>query len=158
MPTAADRWADQAHAVMDPSALVAMLTDLDGGRWVAEQVSGRSLIGPHLLPFETGNVLRRLEAAGEIDPTTAAMAHADLLDLALGLVGYPVVADRARELRANLTTYDASYVALAEALDAPLVTLDARIAAAPGIRCTVVTPPLTPVSGRSPRKGSSRGA
>lgn len=127
----------RGHAVVDASALVAMLTDLHGGRWVVEQVQDRTLVGPHLLLFEAGNILRRLEAAGGIDPTTAAVAHADLLDCAVWLVGYPAVAERARELRADLTTYDASYVALAEALDGPLVTLDTRIARAPGIRCEV---------------------
>jgi predicted nucleic acid-binding protein len=148
--------ADEARVVIDASALVALLTDLRGGGWVAEQVQGSALIGPQLLLFEAGNVLRRLEVAGELDPTAASLAHADLMDLAVWLAGYPALADRARELGANLTTYDASYVALAEALDAPLITLDARIARAPGIRCEVRTPPsLTPR--RRPRS-SARGA
>lgn len=129
--------ASRARVVIDASALVAMLTDVHGGRWVAEQVAGNALVGPQLLLFEAGNVLRRLEVAREIDPTAAALAHADLLDLAIWLVGYAPLADRAREFRANLTTYDASYVALAEALEAPLITLDARIARPPGVRCEV---------------------
>lgn len=126
-----------ARVVIDASALVALLADRAAGRWVAREVTDRALVGPQLLLFEAGNVLRRLESTREVDPTTAAMAHADLLDLAVWLVGYPPLADRDRELRGNLTSYDASYVALAEALDAPLITLDARIARAPGVRCEV---------------------
>lgn len=126
-----------ARVVIDASALVALLTDLPAGRWVAQQVAGRSFVGPQLLLFEAGNVLRRLESAQEVDPSAAAMAHTDLLDLAVWLVGYPPLADRAWELRANLTTYDASYVALAEALQAPLITLDTRLARAPGVRCEI---------------------
>lgn len=149
-------WADRAHVVVDASALVAMLTDLHGGRWVAEQASDRILVGPHLILFEAGNVLRRLEAAGKVDPTAAVSAHADLVDLAIWLVGFAPLADRARELRSNLTTYDASYVALAEALEAPLITLDARIARAPGIRCDVRLPPSISLGRR--RSGPARGA
>jgi len=141
MPTVDDPGPDEARVVIDASALVALLTDLHGGRWVAEQAKARALVGPHLLLFEAGNILRRLESVREIDPTASAAAHADLADLAVVLVGYPPLADRARELRANLTTYDACYVALAEYLEAPLVTLDARIARAPGIGCEVRTPP-----------------
>ncbi len=147
-----------ARVVIDASALVAMLTDLHGGRWVAEQVRDSALVGPQLLLFEAGNVLRRLETAAALDPTAAALTHADLMDLAVWLVGYPPLADRARELRPNLTTYDASYVALAEALEAPLITLDARIARAPGIRCEVRTPPAALVSRRAPRHRPPRGA
>lgn len=123
---------------------------------MAREVRATSWAGPGLLPFEAANILRRLGAAGLIDPTTAALAHADLLDLAIGLVGYASLADRARELRANLTTYDASYVALAEALGSPLITLDARIARAPGIRCEVRLPPS--VTPRARRRAPVRGA
>ena len=67
----------------------------------------------------------------------AAQAHADLLDLPIELWPYEVIAARAWELRANLTSYDASCVAVAELLDAPLITLDQRMSRAPGLRCTV---------------------
>jgi predicted nucleic acid-binding protein len=58
----------------------------------------------------------------------------------MGLVGYASVADRVWELRRTVTAYDACYVALAELLDAPLATLDVRLARAPGLRCQVITP------------------
>lgn len=54
---------------------------------------------------------------------------------------YEALAARIWQLRANLTSYDAAYVALAETIDAPLVTLDRRIRQAPGISCTIDTPP-----------------
>jgi predicted nucleic acid-binding protein len=136
--TVAETEARSRNVVIDASALVALLTDgADVAAWVTEEIRESALMGPHLLLFETANLLRRLERAHEIDRVTAAIAHVDLLDLPLWLVGYPPLAERARELRSNLTTYDASYVALAEALDAPLITLDARIGRAPGIRCDV---------------------
>jgi predicted nucleic acid-binding protein len=70
----------------------------------------------------------------------AAQAHADLLDLAIELWPYGILADRAWELRLNLSSCDASYVALAELIGTSLVTLDKRIAASPGLRCEVATP------------------
>ncbi|MEZ4597731.1 MAG: type II toxin-antitoxin system VapC family toxin [Chloroflexota bacterium] len=149
--------ATPSRVVIDASALVAFLTDgAELAAWVTREIRDSAPTGPDLLLFETANLLRRLESARVIDPTTASMAHVDLLDLSVWLVGYAPLADRARELRANLTTYDASYVALAEALEAPLVTLDARIARAPGIRCEVRLPPsLTP---RARRGVPARGA
>ena len=135
---------DPATLVIDASAIVALLTDRGGaGVWVGEQASGRSLAAPHLMPFEAANILRRLEMAGVVDSTTASLAHADLASLAIDLVPWSLLADRAWELRRNLTAYDASYVALAEALELPLVTLDRRIARASGIRCEVRAPTTT---------------
>ena len=71
----------------------------------------------------------------------AGLAHRDLLALPLQLWPYDAVAGRAWEMRETLTTYDASYVALAELLDADLVTLDQRLARASGPRCAIRTPP-----------------
>lgn len=157
MPTVDEPPLDHGRVVMDAAALVALLTvEAGAGRWVADQIGSRTMVGPHLLVFEAANVLRRLEAIGRIDATAAALAHQDLLDASIWLVGYAPLADRARELRPNLTSYDASYVALAEALEAPLITLDARIARAPGIRCEVRLPPsITPrVRGRNAARGA----
>jgi len=83
---------------------------------------------------------RRHELAGLISADQAAQAHADLLDLAIELWPYGLLAPRAWELRDNLSTYDASYVALAEVLGTGLVTPDRPIARAPGVRCAVATP------------------
>ncbi|MCY7419099.1 MAG: type II toxin-antitoxin system VapC family toxin [Chloroflexi bacterium] len=128
--------------VIDASAVVALLTDDSAtGRWVADVVTGRSLGAPELMPFEAANILRRLALSGVIDATAATLAHADLLDLTVDLVPWRLLAGRAWELRANLTVYDAAYVALAEALEVPFLTLDGRIARAADVRCPVLTPP-----------------
>ena len=128
--------------VVDSSALVALLID-DGptGQWVTEQVRGRVLAVPELAPFEAANVIRRRLVSGALDAVGAALAHEDLLDLTLSLWPYEALAARAWELRHGTTVYDASYVALAELLDAPLLTLDARLSRAEGHRCDVLTPP-----------------
>lgn len=70
----------------------------------------------------------------------ASLAHADLLDLRIELVEYDTVAERVWELRHNLTSYDAWYVAVAELLDAPLATVDNRLVRSPGSTCTFRTP------------------
>ena len=117
--------------------MVALLTPSGKlGDRVAELCAGRPLAAPHLLPFEVANVLRRHEVGGRLDPTAARLAHQDLLDLHVELWPFRAVASRVRALQANVTAYDASYVAVAESLDAPLVTLDERLARAPGPRCS----------------------
>jgi predicted nucleic acid-binding protein len=125
--------------VIDGSALVALLADAGpAGTWVAEHIAGSWLAAPCLALFETANILRRQAAAGLLDQTQATLAHRDLVALALDLWPYAPLADRAWRLRENYTAYDASYVALAEMLDAPLVTLDSRLARSPGARCRVL--------------------
>jgi predicted nucleic acid-binding protein len=127
--------------VCDASVLVALLLDNGpDGQWVTETLAGSDLAAPNLVQFESANIIRRHELAGIIGTDQAAQAHADLLDLAIELWPYELLAARARELRHNLSSYDASYVALAELIGAMLVTLDERIAGAPGLRCTVTTP------------------
>ena len=126
--------------VIDASALVAALVDSGpDGQW-AESLLTSDLAAPHLLPVEVANVLRRAVNSGEITDDIASIAHADLLDLRMGLVSYETVADRARELRHNVTSHDAWYVAVAELLDAPLATPDHRLANATGPTCTFRTP------------------
>ncbi len=128
--------------VVDASVVVAALVDTGtSGRWAEELLVSDDLAAPHLLPVEAGNILRRLALHGEISEDAAALAHADLLDLRVALFPYALDAWRAWELRHNLTTYDASYVALAESLEAELATLDARLAKALGSRCRFRLPP-----------------
>jgi predicted nucleic acid-binding protein len=110
------------------------------GQWVESAIRGIRLVAPQLAPFEVANVLRRQSLAGMIDETSAALAHQDLLDLSIDLWPYSAVAARTWELRGTVTAYDASYVALAELLGLPLVTLDERLAKANGPRCPVLTP------------------
>jgi predicted nucleic acid-binding protein len=129
------------RVVCDASALTALL--IDGGpdgRWATVTLTDTELAAPHLIAFETANIIRRHELTGLISSDQAVQAHADLQDLTIEHWPYELVAARAWQLRANLTIYDASYVALAELLGATLVTLDRRIARAPGPRCAIATP------------------
>lgn len=128
--------------VLDASAFVAALLD-DGldGRWCDAQMTLDELAAPTLMPFEVASIVRRTEARGAIDPSTAARAIVNLRALPVDLLPFDPLASRIWELRPNLTVYDASYVALAEALDGPLVTLDRKLANAPGIRCEVLVAP-----------------
>ena len=128
--------------VVDASAVVTVLLDSgESGAWLARRLASAELCAPALLAFECSTVIRRHELAGVISPDQAAQAHADLLDLPVDLFPYEPLAQRVWQLRRNLTSYDAAYVALAEALDAPLITLDGRLAQAPGITCRVEVPP-----------------
>ena len=103
-------------------------------------MTGSDLLAPNLVGFEVANVIRRHEMAGLIGSDQAAQAHADLLDLTIEQWPYEILASRAWELRANLSVYDASYVALAELTEATLVTLDRGITGASGPRCVIATP------------------
>lgn len=130
-----------ARIVCDASALVALLLDSGrDGQWVTEAIADSGFVAPDLVDFEAANIIRRHELAGIISADQAAQAHADLLDLAIERWPYELLAARAWELRHDLSSYDASYVALAELIDATLVTLDERIAGAPGLRCTIRMP------------------
>ena len=102
------------------------------------------LTAPALAPFEVANVLRRHRVAGRLENVEATLAHDALLALPLQLWPYDVLAERAWALRETITPYDAAYVALAEVLDAELLTLDERLARASGPRCVVRTPPSHP--------------
>jgi predicted nucleic acid-binding protein len=128
--------------VCDASTLVACLIDAGPvGQWATGQIDGCELAAPSLVDFEVANILRRHELAGLISHDQAAQAHADLLDLTIERWGYEALAERSWQLRMNLSIYDACYVSLAELLEAPLVTLDSRMAGAPGTRCMIWTPP-----------------
>lgn len=129
------------RVVCDASALVAMLLDSGrDGQWATGQLSGAELAAPTLAGYEAANIIRRHELAGLVSGDQASQAHADLLDLTIEQWPYSLLADRAWQLRTNLSVYDAAYVSLAELIDAPLVTLDRRIGRAPGLHCTVTTP------------------
>jgi len=128
--------------VVDASMVVAGLIDTGtDGAWAESRLQAGSLAAPHLMPVEAANILRRSQLAGDISADIAALAHRDLLDLHVELFPYEPFAARAWALRGTVTCYDAWYIALAEALGAPLATLDGRLARAPGPRCRFVTPP-----------------
>ena len=125
------------RVVIDASAAVAMLVDAGpAGEWAASQAIGARLAAPDFLPYEAGNIPRRHVLA--LDFSAATLAHSDLIALPFDLCRYTALAERAWALRGDLTVYDAAYVALAELLGVPPVTLDARLARAPGPRCQVL--------------------
>jgi predicted nucleic acid-binding protein len=128
--------------VVDASAVVAALID-DGsnGAWAARLLGTRHLAGPHLLPVEVSNILRRAAIKGDISDDNASLAHDDLLALRIDLFPFEPFAERVWELRFSVTAYDAWYVALAETLAAPLATLDTRLSRATGPRCPFELPP-----------------
>lgn len=142
--------------VADASVLAAAVAHVGpDGTWsevaVAEAVrEGRSLAGPQIVLAEASNVLRRLEILARIETSEAGLARRDLLALEIELFPFEPLADRIWELRHNLTIYDGWYVALAEALSCPLLTLDGRLARAVGPTCRVITPSyagaVTPLS------------
>lgn len=128
--------------VVDASVVVAALLDTGPiGAWAEALVSAESLAAPHLMPVEAANVLRRAALSGDISPTSASLAHRDLAALRFELFPYSACGGRVWELYANVTAYDAWYVALAELLGTPLATLDARLTSAVGPRCAFVQPP-----------------
>ena len=122
--------------VVDASALAPALCD-DGpeGDTARARLRGQPLAAPQLIDLETASVVRRQLHAGFLDARRAELALADLVDLPLHRASHRPLLARCWELRGNVTVYDAAYVALAELLDVVLVTADARLARAPGLRC-----------------------
>jgi len=124
--------------VVDASALVVALAD-DGpdGDLVRGRLRGESLAAPELVDLEVVSVLRKQLGAGALDARRAGLALTDLADLPLRRAPHLPLLARCWELRDNLTVDDAAYVALAEALDVPLITADTRLARAPGTTCQI---------------------
>lgn len=120
--------------VVDASGVIELLLPSDAADIVAARLfdSGDSLAAPCLIDLETAQVLRRYARAGEIDGRHGRDALADLADMPIRRYPHDMLLTRIWDLRHNLTAYDAAYVALAEALDAPLVTRDRRLAGAAG--------------------------
>jgi predicted nucleic acid-binding protein len=116
-----------ANAIADDHA------DGDAARDAIRQHGG----APDLVDVATVAVLRKQWLAGTLPGRRFASSVSDLEELAIERYPTRQLMWRAYELRENITAYDAAYVALAEALDRPLVTADARLARAPGIRCEV---------------------
>jgi predicted nucleic acid-binding protein len=120
--------------VVDASALIEVLLRTPAARAVESWLFDprQTLHAPHLLDIEVAQVVRRYEAKGEIDDERGRAALADLADFPLRRYPHEFLLPRVWDLRNNLTAYDAVYVALAEVLDAPLLTRDQRLAAAAG--------------------------
>lgn len=125
--------------VIDASALLEALLHMPAATAVEARLfaQGETLHAPHLLDVEVAQVLRRFAARGEIASERGRSALADLADFPLQRYPHDLLLPRIWELRDNLTAYDAAYVALSEALDAPLLTRDRRLATASGHRARV---------------------
>lgn len=124
--------------VVDASVLVTALAD-DGpdGERARSRLGGERLAAPHVIDLEVVSAWRRLAAAGHIAPRRATLAMADLQSLRLERISHRPLLARCWELRGNLSVYDAAYVALAELLDAALLTADVRLSKAAGPRCPI---------------------
>ena len=120
--------------VLDSSAAIELLLNTDGGARVRDRISDstESLHAPHLLSIEVTQVLRRFVAGGSVTEAVARDALDDLSALDIARYAHEPFLPRVWELRESVTAYDAVYLALAEMLDAPLLTFDNRLAAAPG--------------------------
>jgi len=120
--------------VLDASAVIELLLNTDSGQHVARRISdpGESLHAPHLLSVEVAQVLRRYVSNHSVPADVALSALDDLAALDIGRYSHEPLLHRVWDLRANVTAYDAVYLALAEVLDAPLITFDHRLADAPG--------------------------
>jgi predicted nucleic acid-binding protein len=119
--------------VLDASAMLELLLGLPAAGAVERWVAGAdSVHAPHLLDLEVAQVLRRFERAGWLTATRGRQALDDLSDFPIRRHPHTLFLERIWDLRANATAYDAAYLSLAEALRAPLVTCDARVAGVPG--------------------------
>jgi len=129
--------------VVDASVLVAALVDGGPhGAWAETVLAGGSLCAPELALAEATNIFRRLERAKLITTPEANAARSDLMQIDLHLFPFEPFADRIWELRHNVTSYDAWYVALAEALRLPLATLDEPLSKSNAVNCDFLTPRL----------------
>ena len=127
--------------VVDSSVIVAaLISTSDAGTWAERMIEDGSIFAPELIRVEVTNIIRRLERAKEITGQEANAAYDDFMELDLYLHPFEPFSDRIWELRHNITSYDAWYVALAESLDLPLATLDSRLAVSNGPVCRFLTP------------------
>lgn len=124
--------------VVDTSAIIGVLAGQPRVPRLDDRLKSDSdLHAPHLIDVGFQHALRRLVVAGTISDERAADARTDFADLTIVRYPHMSLADRMWELRHNVTAYDAAYLALAEALDIPLVTCDGRLARAPNSATSV---------------------
>jgi predicted nucleic acid-binding protein len=127
--------------VVDTSAVLAALAQKPPDQALVARLSDDGdLHAPHLIDIELLNALRGLVRGGVLNADRAEDVRTDVADLALTRYGHEPLADRIWALRENLSAYDAAFVALAEALEVPLVTCDSRLANAPGVTAELFPP------------------
>ncbi|MGY1662258.1 type II toxin-antitoxin system VapC family toxin [Geodermatophilus sp. SYSU D00705] len=127
--------------VVDASAVLAALVDGgDEGTWARRELGGEALAAPSHLRVEVSSALRRAVLGGRLSRDVATLAHHDLVQLSVTSFPFEPLASRVWALHPTVTAYDAAYVALAEELGAPLLTLDRRLARASGPACDFVLP------------------
>jgi predicted nucleic acid-binding protein len=120
--------------VIDASALLELLTSTARAGLIRSVLAApnQTIHAPHLIDLEVVQVLRRLVARGLITEARGEIALLDLRDFPIQRYAHSFLLERVWELRHNVTAYDASYLALAETLDCPLLTRDQRLANAAG--------------------------
>lgn len=125
--------------VLDASAALELLLLTEKGRSVADRIApgDESLHAPHLIDLEVAQVLRRYVARGQLDERRAREALDDFRDLDLNRYPHDVLLEQIWELRHNASAYDAAYLTLAEILEAPLLTTDARLAGVADARAVI---------------------
>ncbi|WP_198587126.1 type II toxin-antitoxin system VapC family toxin [Glycomyces xiaoerkulensis] len=125
--------------VLDNSAFVEFLIgDTDLGRRTRKLLLGQEVAAPHVVDLECASVLRRLVRRGVLDEERASKALRLLSRFDLHRFDHTPLLPRIWQLRDNMTAYDASFAALAETLDASLVTVDSKFERTPGLRCRVL--------------------
>lgn len=124
--------------VVDASVLAPVIADAGSdGRRFRERLRDETVAGPDLLRIEVTSVFRRHANIGQLKPAQADAAISDLLAFPIRVFPTAHLLRRVWELRQNMTAYNGCYIALAEAVDSPLVTADRRLANAPGSRCEI---------------------
>lgn len=125
--------------ILDASSALDLLLTLGAHERIRERIErpGETIHAPHVIDLEIVQGLRRLTRSRRVDPERSAAALEDFCDLRLERYAAIPFVERIWQLRDNVSAFDAAYIALAEALDAPLITADAALARAPGTRARI---------------------
>ncbi len=125
--------------VVDASAVIEVLLGTSAASRIADRffAGGETLHAPHLLDVEVAQVLRRYALARAFGAERGEEALEDLAEFPISRYPHQPFLFRIWELRHNVTAYDAAYIALAEALDVPLVTRDAKLASTDGHKARI---------------------
>jgi predicted nucleic acid-binding protein len=128
----------RSPVVIDASALVELLLRTERGRRVERAIGDAELLAPDVVNVEVVQSLRGLERGGKLAGTRAAKAISRLLESDIGRIPTRMLLRDMWTLRNNLSAYDASYVALAQALECPLMTVDGPLTRAPNLGVTLI--------------------